>query len=117
MNQGLPELESHVLSLIQEGLLSQDIDASRAKSIAAAVLASLKPDMTGFQLYQAASSLNERFPEVAPIVAEAGAFYEDAVRDAVASHVADLIQRGNLEEASTLAGTAIEKSQEIRIDG
>ena len=117
MSEDLPKLELHIVQLIEDNLRTQQMDAARAKSVAAEVLEHLKAGMTEFQLYRAAEALSVGFPELASIAAEAEGSYEGAIRNAVVRHASQLLVIGNVDQAAALLENALAKNQEIRIDG
>ena len=117
MSEDLSKLELHIIQLIEDNLRTQQMDASRAKSVAAEVLGHLKADMTEFQLYRAAEALSAGFPELADIAAEAEGTYEGAIRDAVVRHAGQMLAKGDVDQAAALLENALAKNQEIRIDG
>ena len=117
MNQALTNLERHLVAVIRSGLESQEINAAQASSIAQASLENLKADMGEYRLYQAAVALSSNFPALKGIAAEAGNNYEDAIRDAVVRHTAELIRQGSFEEAASLLEAALTKKQEIQTNG
>jgi hypothetical protein len=117
MHTTLSALEARIVQIIEDGLRSKSVDASRAKAISKACLSELRSQMNEFQLYQAAQGLATHFPELTEIVVAAGEHYENQVRDAVVQHTSGLIQAGNLEQATSLIATALNKTQEIRPNG
>lgn len=117
MSEGLSQIEQHIVQLIEFNLRSRELDASRAKAIAQAVLLHLKSEMTEFQLFQAAESLSKNFPELTGIAAEAEEQYEQRIRDVVVSHASNLLKQGDVIAANALLANALSKDQEIRIDG
>ena len=117
MSTGVVELEKRIVTLIEEGLRSRQIDAVRAQSIAQAAVMNLKDTSSDFQLYQAAEELAKSFPELTGVAAQAEEHYEDRIRDAVVSHARSLIMAGDTEQATALLFAAIAKNQEIPLNG
>ncbi|MBI2049623.1 hypothetical protein HYT32_01835 [Candidatus Roizmanbacteria bacterium] len=93
------KIERDILSIIEEKLRNGQMDATRAKVIARAVLDKLHPPLTLDQIYKTVSILDNNFKELAsallPVIKE----HDDQVKNIIALHAEKLIREGNFNEA------------------
>lgn len=61
------EIENKILVLMQNGLLTGNIQAARAKETARYVLDTLKPHMSLEEIYKKAEQFDQHFSELIPI--------------------------------------------------
>lgn len=107
------QIELKVVELIKARLTSGSITEERAQQLSQIVLDTVRPGMSFEQLYKAAAKLDDRAPELAPIVLPLMREYEEAIVAQAQETVRTLIREGHYDAATTLAKKAI--SQDIDI--
>lgn len=107
------KIERDILSIIEEKLKNGQIDASRAKIIARAVLDKLHPPLTLDQIYGNVSILDNNFKELAsallPVIRE----HDGQVKKIIALHAEKLIKEGNFDKAERVLKEAIKEDLSV----
>lgn len=107
------KIEEDILRTIEERLVSQQMDAERAKQIARLILDSLHPQMTFNQIHEVVQKFDDYFPELATVVAGVNHDYDDQVRQVVSDYAGKLIAQGKTNEAITTIHQALNKQVKL----
>jgi len=95
-------IESEVLRIIRQLAEKKETTADRIKEMARETLLLVKPNMTLEDLYANAVKLDDRFPELAPIVFTIMKKYEDEYSMKAISSVSALIKNGKYDDAQNM---------------
>ena len=107
------DIERKILAIFAERLSSGKLSAERSEEIAKAILEELKPHASLDNIYNAAQSLDQKFPELIPALLPVISDYETKVKALVLEHTKLLIQQGKIEEANTLLKKATENNLKL----
>lgn len=103
------KIEKEILVIIEERLISREMDAVRARDLASYILTSLQPHITLDQIRTVADNFDDHFPELTPVVLQITNDYDNLVKTAVEKHVAILIKQNKIDQANALLKKAINK--------
>jgi len=93
------KIEQDILKILEEKLISGQMDAKRAQAIARMVLDKLYPPLTLEQIYAIAPTLDDEFSELSRAVLPVINEHDEKVRSIVVQHVEKLIGSGKVDEA------------------
>ncbi len=96
------KIEKDILFVIKEKLLSLQMKAPKARSIARYILETLKPHMTREEIFQVAQNFDEHFQELAPIEKEVRIEHEEQIKSKISTKLAELIKEKRVDEASNI---------------
>ncbi|MBI2330482.1 hypothetical protein HYU94_03750 [Candidatus Daviesbacteria bacterium] len=96
------KLELDILKIIEEKLISGEMDIARAQAIARMVLQKLHPPLTLEQIYQIAPTLDDHFAELAQAVLPVIKDHREEAEKIVEAHAVKLINSGKFNEASSV---------------
>ncbi len=107
------KIEEGIIKILEDRLVQQKMDITRAGELAKYILDTLRPHMTLQQIYDVSRQFNDHFPELGPVAAEIQHDYDEQIKIAVTDQVATLIKQGKLTEATSLLKKA--NHQEIKL--
>jgi len=96
------EIELAVVELLKEKIQSGEITEDRAAQISDQVLTILEPGMSMESLYKAIPTLDDRMPELAPVILPYIRDYEKNIAGQALSNVRELIKQGQYDAAAKL---------------
>jgi hypothetical protein len=96
------EIELKIVELLKEKLESGEMTEDRAAALSEQTLTILTPGMSYEQLYKAVASLDNRNPELAPIVLPYMRQYEKDIAGQGLENVRELIKQGQYDAAAKL---------------
>lgn len=96
------KLEIEILEVIEEKLMSGQMDADRARAIARMVLDKLHPPLTLEQIHQIAPTLNDEFKELSLAIIPVLSDHDEETSKIVVEHAEKLIKSGKIEDAISL---------------
>ncbi|HLL60233.1 MAG TPA: hypothetical protein VK338_00815 [Candidatus Nitrosocosmicus sp.] len=95
-------IEFEVLRIIKELAEKGQTDEEKIQAIAKIVLTTIEPSMSLDELYQAATKLDDRHPELAPLVFKIMKHYEEQYEKQAIDQVANFVRAGQYDEAQNL---------------
>lgn len=96
------KIEMDILKIMEEKLMSEEMDAGRAKAIARMVLDKLHPPLTLEQIYEIVPTLDDHFAELTAAVLPVIREHDDKLRTIVSSHAEELIKSDKIDQARNL---------------
>src|ERR1035437_9100203 len=92
-------IEKKILQLIEEKLITGQMDASRAQAIARMVLDKLHPHMTIEEIYRIVPTLDDHFSELCEVVQSIVYLHDEKIKQAIAIFAENLMHQGKIAEA------------------
>ncbi|MEO6508543.1 MAG: hypothetical protein ABIO02_01190 [Patescibacteria group bacterium] len=95
-------IEVEVLKIIKDLADKGETTRERIQEIASHTLGLIRPGMTLEQLFNSAVKLDDKFPELAPVVVKVMRIYEDQYEQRALDQVRMLVKGGNYDEANNM---------------
>jgi len=107
------QLELQVVEMLKAKLDDGSLTEERSQAISSLVLEKLTPGMTLEEIFRVVPTLDDQFPELAPIILPLLREYETKIVGAARSNVSELIRQGQYDAAIKLADSAVK--QEVKL--
>lgn len=101
-------IETEVLKILKKLSDNPDFSAGTLEQIAGLTLELVRPGMTIEELYRNAVKLDDRNPELAPVVQAIMATYEKHYEGKVLAEVSNLIKSGKYDDAQDMVKKVLE---------
>ena len=107
------KLELAIVELLKDKVDREEMTPERQKEIAEYVLGVIQPGMSLEDLYRAIPKLDDRTPELSPVIVPFLREYEERVAQKAEEKMSELIRLGQFAAASSLAEKVIKQNVKL----